>query len=109
MTRFMSRMKLSLLLPLVCVAVPLSAGAAVRLPAIFSDHLVLQREAKTPVWGWADPGEDVTVSLAGRKQTAKAGADGKWTVWFENLKAGGPHRTVREGRQSGRCQRRADR
>jgi sialate O-acetylesterase len=84
-------MKTRLLLPLVCVAFSLSAGAAVRLPAIFSDHLVLQRDTKTPVWGWADPGEEVTVGIAGAQQTAKAGADGKWMVRFENLKAGGPH------------------
>src|SRR5262245_1307639 len=73
------------------------AEAAVRLPAIFSEHLVLQREAKVPVWGWADPGEEVTVSIAGKTQTAKAGPDGKWRVQLEDLKAGGPHRMLVKG------------
>ena len=62
--------------------------ADVRLPAIFSDHLVLQRDTPVPVWGWADPGEDVAVSVAGRSAQAKAGADGRWRVTLEPLVAG---------------------
>jgi hypothetical protein len=67
---------------------PLSA--AVRLPSLFSDHMVLQRDGAVPVWGWADPGEAVTVSIAGQKQSAKAGADGKWSLKLEKLAATGP-------------------
>lgn len=48
------------------------AFADVKLPAIFSEHMVLQRDATVPVWGWADPGETVTVSLAGQTQTVIA-------------------------------------
>ena len=62
--------------------------ADVRLPAVFSDHMVLQRDTAVPVWGWADPGEQVTVSIAGQTQTATAGQDGKWTVKLNKLKAG---------------------
>lgn len=57
-----------------------AAPAAVRLPAIFSDHMVLQSGVKAPVWGWADAGEKVTVSIAGQQASATAGADGKWMV-----------------------------
>jgi hypothetical protein len=64
--------------------------AAVRLPAVFSDHMVLQRDATVPVWGWADPGETVTVSIAGQTQSAKAGTDGKWSIKLEKLAATGP-------------------
>jgi sialate O-acetylesterase len=67
---------------------PLSA--AVRLPALFSDHMVLQRDRAVPVWGWADPGEAVTVSIAGQSQSTKAGADGKWSVKLDPLAANGP-------------------
>ena len=51
--------------------------AGVRLPAIFSDHMVLKKTARVPVWGQADPGEEITITFA--KQTAKtqAGGDGK--------------------------------
>jgi sialate O-acetylesterase len=45
-----------------------------------------------PVWGCADAGEDVTVTLAGQSQSAKAGADGRWQVRFDRLTAA-PFRT----------------
>jgi sialate O-acetylesterase len=59
----------------------------VKLPAIISDHMVLQRDAKVPIWGWADPGEAVTVTAGNAKATATAGADGKWTATLDSLKA----------------------
>ncbi|MBL9145550.1 MAG: hypothetical protein JNM99_17870 [Verrucomicrobiaceae bacterium] len=65
--------------------------AEVRLPAVFSDHAVLQREVEVPVWGWADVGEEVHVSVAGQSASAKAGADGRWMVRLKSLAAGGPH------------------
>jgi sialate O-acetylesterase len=71
------------------LSIPLSAE--VKLPAIFSDHAVLQREATVPVWGTAAAGEEVTVGVAGKTQSTKAAADGKWSVRFEKLEAGGPH------------------
>lgn len=61
------------------------AHAAVKLPALFSDHMVLQQEAVVPVWGWADKGEKVTLSIGGQTQTATTGADGKWRVNLEPL------------------------
>ena len=64
------------------------AMADVRLPALFSEHAVLQQGVPVPVWGWADPGEEVTVALAGQTQSTKAGADGAWRVTFSALKAG---------------------
>lgn len=54
--------------------------AEVKLPAIFSDHMVLQRSEEVPVWGKAAPGEEVKVSIAGKSASAKAGEDGKWRV-----------------------------
>jgi sialate O-acetylesterase len=62
--------------------------ANVRLPAIFSDHMVLQRDAIVPVWGWADPGEKVTVSIAGQTKNTTADAAGKWSVKLDKLSAG---------------------
>lgn len=69
-----------------------SAGglrAEVTLPAILSDHMVLRRTAKVPVWGRAVPGEAVSVSLNGQTVKARAEADGKWTT-FLNLADSGP-------------------
>ena len=56
------------------------ALAEVRLAAIFSDHVVLQRDRPLPVWGWASPGEKVTVSLGAQKADATADATGRWMV-----------------------------
>ncbi len=63
------------------------ARADVKLPAVFSDHMVLQQDAVAPVWGWAEPGEGVTVSVAGQTRTARADAAGKWRVNLARLKA----------------------
>lgn len=60
----------------------------VKLPAIFSDHMVLQQDVSAPVWGWAEPGEEVTVAIAGQSKSTKAGADGKWMVKLDKLKSG---------------------
>jgi sialate O-acetylesterase len=72
------------------LAVASVAGADVKLPALFSDNMVVQRDMKIPVWGWADPGEQVTVTLGAAKAAATADADGKWTVKLDPLPAGGP-------------------
>ena len=61
--------------------------AGPRLPAIFGDHMVLQRGMPVPVWGTAAPGEKVTVRFRGRTKTAVAGADGKWMVRLDALGA----------------------
>lgn len=61
--------------------------ADVRLPAIFSDHLVLQQEVAVPVWGWADPGEKVSVAFGGKAVDSFAGPDGAWMVRIGPLAA----------------------
>jgi sialate O-acetylesterase len=68
-----------------------AASADVRLPRVFAEHMVLQREVAVPVWGWAAPGEKVTVSLADQTKSASADGDGKWAVRLDALRAGGPH------------------
>ncbi len=63
--------------------------AEVKLARIFSDHVVLQRQKPIPVWGWANQGETVSVSLSGQNKTARADAAGKWTVVFAPMEAAG--------------------
>jgi sialate O-acetylesterase len=63
-----------------------SAGPdALRLAGIFGNNMVLQQGALTPVWGWAAPGQEVEVVVAGQTVRATAGSDGKWMVKFANL------------------------
>ncbi len=77
-----------------------SLRADVKLPAIFSDHMVLQQDVAAPVWGWADPGEKVIVTIAGQSKSAKADAQGKWRVKLGKLKAGGPHALTVKGKNT---------
>lgn len=74
---------------LLCAISP--AMAATKLPVVIGDNMVLQRDMAVPVWGWDTAGTQVTVTLGEAKATAKANADGKWTVSLPPLKAGGPH------------------
>jgi sialate O-acetylesterase len=67
------------------------AAAALRLPRIFGDGMVLQRGAAVPVWGWAAPGTAVTVSLHGSTARATADGAGAWRVSLPALAAGGPY------------------
>ena len=64
----------------ILLALPLAARANVTPNPLFSDHMVLQQGVAVPVWGAADAGEQVTVTLGDAKQSATAGADGKWMV-----------------------------
>jgi sialate O-acetylesterase len=87
---------LALLNTLICCALP--ARADVKLPAMFTDHAVLQRDMPVPVWGSADPGEEVTVTIAGQTHKTKADEKGKWRVTLEPLKVGDPLTLVAEGK-----------
>lgn len=72
-------------------AVSAPAAAEPLLNPVFSDHMVLQRNAPISVWGEAEPGSRVTVKLGRRAKTVAAGADGAWRAEFPALKAGGPY------------------
>lgn len=64
--------------------------AEVTLPATFSDHMVFQRDTPISVWGWADPGEAVTGTIANQQFEATAGGDGHWSAKLKPLSVGGP-------------------
>lgn len=70
------------------VALLLSASCAfagVKLPAVISDHMVLQSNAPVAIWGWADVNEEVKVEFAGQTKSTKAGKDGKWLIKLGKL------------------------
>ena len=62
--------------------------ADVRLPVVISDNMVLLQDAKANVWGWADAGEKVNVTLGETKASATADGKGRWAVKLEGLKPG---------------------
>src|SRR5260370_42054220 len=76
------------LLGLVTLACALHA--AVKLPALISDHMVLQQGMPVRIWGSADPFESVKLDFQGQSVTVKATENGKWTAWLKPLVAAGP-------------------
>jgi sialate O-acetylesterase len=66
------------------------ANANVRMPLLFSDGMVLQRNKSIPVWGWADAGEKVEIQFNKQIKTAIADKNGKWMISLNAEKAGGP-------------------
>src|SRR3954470_2204670 len=67
-----------------------SATADVKLPAVFSDNMVLQRMEKAPFFGTADKGEKVTVKVGQASAEATAGDDGKWRATLDTRELRGP-------------------
>ncbi|MCA9003925.1 MAG: sialate O-acetylesterase [Planctomycetaceae bacterium] len=76
------------------------AQAEIKLPAIIGDHMVLQQGQKNPLWGWADPGEKITVTVNGQTHSATADDNGKWKVTLEPLKVGGPYEITIKGKET---------
>jgi sialate O-acetylesterase len=86
--------------PVIASMVSIAAHAADEplMDAIFSDHAVLQRDRPIDIWGRANPGEEVTVTLSGATRRVNTDANGSWTVAMPELPAGGPHTlTTRAG------------
>jgi sialate O-acetylesterase len=66
------------------------ATANVKMPLLFADGMVLQRNKEIPVWGWADPNEKVEVHFNKQTKNILADKNGKWMVRLSAEKAGGP-------------------
>ena len=60
--------------------------AELKLPLVFSDDMVLQRDMVVPIWGTATPGSEVTVSFADQQHKTTAAVDGSWQVTLNPLK-----------------------
>ncbi len=68
-----------------------SAFSDVKLPALVSNGMVLQRDIPVKIWGWANAGEKVTVTFKGKKLRAITGASGNWSTTLPATPAGGPY------------------
>ena len=77
-----------------------SNKAQVRVANVFSGHMVLQRNAAVPVWGWAAKGEKVTVAFHNQTKQTVAGKDGKWMINLDNETAGGPYTLSVKGKKN---------
>jgi len=74
--------------------------ADVKLPAVIGDNMVLQRDKKVSIWGWAKPGEEVMagVSWNSMRWAVKADEEGKWMFKMNPPKTGGPYEMTISGK-----------
>ena len=75
-----------------------SLTAQVKVPTYFSNNMVLQKGMAIPVWGWATPGEKVTVTLDQSSMSTTADKEGKWNVKLPAMNYGGPYQLTIQGK-----------
>jgi len=73
---------------LVCLNSP---NAQVRLPVLVRDSMILQRDMRINIWGWASKGEKISIKFDKKKYKTTTGNDGKWMIQLPPMKAGGPY------------------
>jgi sialate O-acetylesterase len=74
----------------------------VSLPAIFGDHMVMQRDQPDPVWGWASPGASITVQIGEQSHATTADGAGAWRILLDPIHATGPlEMTIRSDKDGG--------
>jgi sialate O-acetylesterase len=76
---------LSIVLFSIALCVTGTVHGEIRLPSVFADGMVLQRDQPVALWGWAGAGEEVKVSLGDKSAETIAGADGRWRVQLPKL------------------------
>src|SRR5713226_3557997 len=95
------KVKLALVLPCFALIVAeIGLRAEVKLPALISDGMVLQQGMKLTLWGTADPGERVKVTLNGEQASGVADGAGQWSVKLGPLSAGGPFTATIAGKNT---------
>jgi len=88
----LEKMKKSLLF--IFLIISILSNANVRMPLIFSDGMVLQRDKQIPIWGFADANESVEIHFNKQIKKTQADKSGKWTVNLSPEKAGGPFELI---------------
>lgn len=78
--------------------IPLAVLGQVRLPQLISDGMVLQRNVQNKIWGWASPGENITIRFHGKTYHTVTGKDKKWSILLDPMKAGGPFKMEIDGK-----------
>lgn len=74
-----------------------TVSAQLRLPSLVADHMVLQRDVKIPIWGWAAPGENIVVTFKNKTYTCQTNQLGKWELKLAPSAAAGPFELVVKG------------
>src|SRR5688572_30218816 len=75
----------------ICILFTAGLFADVKLPGIFGDNMVMQRDQPGYVWGWATPKEKITLRFHNQTKKATADKSGKWKITLDPETAGGPY------------------
>ena len=86
----MNHKKINPLLPLLLLLNLESINAQVRLPRLVRDSMILQRDTKINIWGWAAKNEKINIKFNKKSYKTTTGSDGKWLIQLPPMKAGGP-------------------
>lgn len=76
----------------------LNSMATIRLPKLFADDMVLQRDQLIPIWGWADANEKIEIRFNKQLKSTKADKNGKWIIRLNAENAGGPYELSIKGK-----------
>jgi len=87
----MTRNKFRNIVFIIALLISQHAFSQVRLPRLVRDSMILQRDAKINIWGWAAAGEKLTIKFNGKSYKTTTGANGKWSLQLAPTKAGGPY------------------
>ena len=77
-----------------------NVSATVRLPHLFSDHMVIQRDQPVKIWGWADKSETIEVVFGSQSKKVKADKNGNWALSLDKMAFGGPYSMQIKGRSN---------
>ncbi|MFC6102085.1 sialate O-acetylesterase [Olivibacter domesticus] len=89
---------LSVLSLLAClIFISLTSVAAIKLPKLISNNMILQRDHPIQIWGWAKPGENIKIKFNGHQRSIKANKAGNWHLLLPAMPTGGPYDMLIEG------------
>jgi sialate O-acetylesterase len=77
--------------------ISIGAQSKVKVPGLFSNNMVIQRDMPIKIWGWANPNEQIIVEFAGQQSQTITSEKGEWYVILEAISAGGPFQLVIKG------------
>ena len=85
------------ILLLLTILLSFAVNAQIKLPKLISDGMILQRDTKVKIWGWASPKEKIQLDFNHKTYKAETNAEGKWTIVLPSQKAGGPYEMTLKG------------
>lgn len=89
-----------LILSIVLISSSVSVRGTIKLPGLVSDGMVLQRDSKIIIWGWASPGEKVQIKFNKKTAGTVTDAGGNWKIVLPAMKAGGPYNMELKGKNT---------